>query len=381
MSMEQARPAADRSRMHNGTSVPKGWLATPLGNVATFQRGFDLPTRQRCNGSVPVVSSAGITDHHNASMVASPGVVTGRYGTIGELFYVATPFWPLNTTLFVRDFHGNDPRFVYYALQRFDFKTFSGKSGVPGVNRNELHRESITVPRGVSEQRAIADALGDVDALLDALDQLVDKQRALKQAAMQQLLTGRTRLPGFTGESMVLGVAELERRGFLKLGRGQVISRKNIDARPGNYPIYSSSIHNDGVFGRYGDFMFDEELVTWSIDGGGDFFYRAKHRFSVTNVCGFVRVDTSRIDYRYLAAELQVLHGRKNFDYQSKAHPSVVRKEYELRLPPLAEQTAIAAVLSDMDAEVAALEARRAKTCDLKQAMMQELLTGKTRLV
>ena len=231
------------------------------------------------------------------------------------------------------------------------------------------------------EQRAIATALSDVDGLLGGLDRLIAKKRDLKQAAMQQLLTGQTRLPGFHGEWEVNTVAELEKHKLVKLSRGQVISKKDIDNTPGEYSIYSSSIHNDGLFGRYGDFMFDEELITWSVDGGGNFFHRRKHKFSVTNVCGFMRVDTSRIDYRYFAAELQLLHSRKSFDYQSKAHPSVVRKEYEVQLPPLPEQTAIAEVLTEMDGELAVLTQRWEKTRALKQAMMQELLTGRTRLV
>jgi type I restriction enzyme S subunit len=231
------------------------------------------------------------------------------------------------------------------------------------------------------EQRAIATALSDVDALLAALDRLIAKQRDLKQAAMQQLLTGQTRLPGFTGKWEIQTVAELEKRKLVRLSRGKVISKKDIESTPGDFPIYSSSVHNNGLFGRYGDFMFDEELITWSVDGGGHFFHRPKHKFSVTNVCGFMRVDTSLISYRFFAAHLQLLHSRKSFDYQSKAHPSVVRKEYQVHLPPLPEQTAIATVLSDMDLELAALEQRRDKTRALKQGMMQELLTGRTRLV
>ena len=231
------------------------------------------------------------------------------------------------------------------------------------------------------EQRAIATALSDVDGLLGGLDRLIAKKRDLKQAAMQQLLTGQTRLPGFHGEWTMNTVAELEEQKLVKLSRGQVISKKDIDNTPGDFPIYSSSIHNDGLFGRYGDFMFDEELITWSVDGGGNFFHRRKHKFSVTNVCGFMRVDASRIDYRFFAAELQLLHSRKSFDYQSKAHPSVVRKEYEVQLPPHPEQAAIAGVLREMDGELAVLEQRREKTRAIKQAMMQELLTGRTRLV
>jgi type I restriction enzyme S subunit len=278
-----------------------------------------------------------------------------------------------------------DTQYLLYALLSEAVQRSISVAGGTGSTVSNLR---IPVLKGLEisapplpEQRAIAEALSDVDGLLGALDRLIAKKRDLKQAAMQQLLTGQTRLPGFHGEWVVKTVAELEKLKLVKLSRGQVISKKDIDRTPGDYPIYSSSIHNDGLFGRYGYFMFDEELITWSVDGGGNFFHRRKHRFSVTNVCGFMRVDTSQIDCRFFAAELQLLHSRKNFDYQSKAHPSVIRKEYEVQLPPLPEQTAIASVLSEMDAELAGLEQRREKTRALKQGMMQELLTGRTRLV
>jgi type I restriction enzyme, S subunit len=254
-------------------------------------------------------------------------------------------------------------------------------TSVAHLGGSRFEQLQLAWPKTEREQCAIAEALSDVDALLDRLNRLIAKKRELKQAAMQQLLTGQSRLPGFNGEWAVRSVAELTERKAIRLSRGRVISQKDIENTPGDFPIYSSSVHNDGLFGRYGEFMFNEELITWSIDGGGDFFYRPKHKFSVTNVCGFISVDTSRISYRYLAARLQLLHSRKKFDYQSKAHPSVVRRDYEVKLPPLPEQGAIAQVLSDMDAEIVAMEQRREKTRSLKQAMMQELLTGKARFI
>ena len=175
------------------------WKAVDFGEVATLQRGYDLPYRSRNPGSVPVVTSSGVGDTHFEARVSGPGVVTGRYGTIGEVFFIREDFWPLNTTLFVKDFHGNDPLFVSYLLRTIDFHSHSGKSGVPGVNRNDLHALTVRVPQSIAEQRAIAGALGDVDALIGALDRLIAKKRDLKQAAMQQLLTGQTRLPGFSG--------------------------------------------------------------------------------------------------------------------------------------------------------------------------------------
>lgn len=177
-----------------------------------------------------------------------------------------------------------------------------------------------------------------------------------------------------------LTLDELEQRGDIRLFRGKVISQKDIDRLPGDYPIYSSSVHCNGLFGRYGAYMFDEELITWSVDGGGHFFHRPRHRFSVTNVCGYLRVRTSSIDYRYLAYQLQHLHSRKVFDYTLKAHPSVIRGSYTVALPSIEEQRAIAEALSDVDGLLGALEALITKKRAIKQAAMQQLLAGKTRL-
>jgi type I restriction enzyme S subunit len=103
------------------------WRHVRLGDVITLQRGFDLPVYDRKPGHVPVVSSSGISGTHAEAKVAAPGVVTGRYGTIGQVFYLREAFWPLNTTLYVKDFKGNDPRYVSYLLRVFDFFAHSDK--------------------------------------------------------------------------------------------------------------------------------------------------------------------------------------------------------------------------------------------------------------
>src|SRR5690242_4366234 len=108
------------------------WRACKLIDVVQLQRGFDLPERLRQAGAVPVIASAGLTGFHSEAKVAGPGVVTGRYGTIGKVFFVEEDFWPLNTTLWVKDFKGADPRFIYYWLQTVDFASVSAKSAVPG---------------------------------------------------------------------------------------------------------------------------------------------------------------------------------------------------------------------------------------------------------
>ena len=140
-----------------------GWQEASLGEVIELKRGYDLPQCKRIPGSVPLVSSAGVTYYHTEAKVRGPGVVTGRYGTLGEVFFVPSDFWPLNTTLYVRDFKGNDPRFISYFLRGLDFSAYSDKAAVPGLNRNHLHQAAVRYPADIAEQRAIAHVLGALD--------------------------------------------------------------------------------------------------------------------------------------------------------------------------------------------------------------------------
>ena len=132
--------------------------------------------------------------------------------------------------------------------------------------------------------------------------------------------------------------------------RGNVISKKDIAICPGDYPIYSSSAVGNGEFGRYGKFMFDEELVTWSIDGGGKFFYRPKARYSVTNVCGYIRNNIPEsINTKFLYYVLSSQWATKSYDYIHKALPSNIVNDYIIPLPPLAEQERIVKILDRFD--------------------------------
>lgn len=126
--------------------VPESWGVLPLGEVITLQRGYDLPEKLRQQGTFPVISSAGIHGTHSEPKTKGPGVVTGRYGSIGKVHYVESDFWPLNTTLFVSDFKDNHPRFITYLLYRLDWGSFNDKTSVPGVNRNLVHMTIIALP-------------------------------------------------------------------------------------------------------------------------------------------------------------------------------------------------------------------------------------------
>jgi len=164
-----------------------------------------------------------------------------------------------------------------------------------------------------------------------------------------------------TGE--VRSLDELIENGVIELTRGKVISRKDIDSCPGHFPIYSSAKENEGKFGEYGRYMFDEDLITWSVDGGGMPFYRPRHKFSVTNVGGVLRIkDQGVLDYQFLHYVLLLRHSETKFDWVRKAHPSVIRKLYrDIPILPLAEQQRIVAILDEAFAGLATATANAKK--------------------
>ena len=160
------------------------WKTTELGNVITLKRGYDLPQQKRKTGLIPIFSSSGVSGSHNTAMVKAPGVITGRYGTIGQVFYADTDFWPLNTTLYVEDFHGNDPQFIYYFLKTLAWEKFTSASAVPGINRNTVHKEIVQIPN-VETQKEIAKYLLMIDKKIRNNEQINDNLYDLLQSVYQ----------------------------------------------------------------------------------------------------------------------------------------------------------------------------------------------------
>ena len=138
------------------------WRATTIGEMVTLQRGFDLPITERKPGNYLVIASTGPVGTHNEAVAQGPGVVIGRSGSLGGGQFIKHDFWPLNTTLWVKDFKGNDPRFCYFLLKSLDLAQFNVGSGVPTLNRNHVHPLPVSLP-SLPEQRAIAHILGTLD--------------------------------------------------------------------------------------------------------------------------------------------------------------------------------------------------------------------------
>ena len=205
------------------------WRACRLGDVFTLKRGHDLPSDSRRDGEIPVVSSSGITGYHSEAKAEAPGVVTGRYGTLGEVFYLERDYWPLNTALYVVDFKGTHPKFAAYFL-KFVLRDYqSDKAAVPGVDRNVLHELKVRCPERES-QEAIA-------SILSAYDDLIENNRrrmALLEESARLLYREwfvRLRFPGHEHTRIVNGIPE----GWERVTVGDYVERGKVHLQTGPF--------------------------------------------------------------------------------------------------------------------------------------------------
>ena len=163
------------------------WEQRKLGDVAPLQRGFDLPVNQMTPGPYPVVMSNGIGGWHSKYMVKGPGVVTGRSGTIGSLHYIEQNFWPHNTSLWVTSFNGNEPRFIYWLYASIGLERFGSGSGVPTLNRNDVHDLRVGFPCDVAEQRRIGTFFSRLDTLITLHQRKYDKLVVFKKSMLEKM--------------------------------------------------------------------------------------------------------------------------------------------------------------------------------------------------
>ena len=176
------------------TERGEGWVETTVGDQLTLQRGFDITKDQQVDGSVPVVSSGGIKSFHNTPMAKAPGVVIGRKGTLGKCFFLDRDYWPHDTTLWVKDFKGNEPRFVYYLLLGLDVKHLDSGTANPALNRNQVHPIKISWPP-VSKQHELIhrfDALSEETQRLESIyQQKLTALDDLKKSLLHQAFSGQ----------------------------------------------------------------------------------------------------------------------------------------------------------------------------------------------
>ncbi len=390
------------------------WAEMLLGDV-TLQRGFDLPSQNRRHGSVPIVSSSGISDYHSEVGVKGPGVVTGRYGTIGKVFLIKEDYWPLNTTLWVKDFQGNDPYFISYLLRTVDFQSCSDKSSVPGVNRNDLHMiQVLLLP--LAEQKAIAAVLGALDDKIELNRQMNATLEAMERALFQSWFVDfdpvRAKLDGHlpagldtATAALFPGLLENSKLGYLPKGwRACTLSdvAKNVsitfDFKRNPEPVF---INTGDVL--EGDFLHSIRRSYSSLPGQAKKSIRPddillseirpmNKRFAYVDfdssdyvvstkfmVIRGVKEIHPRLLYRILTSEETLVEFQLQAESRSGTFPQITFDSINhlpIVLPPMAIQEAFQRAISKMDAQIKANKHHSRSLATLRDTLLLKLLNG-----
>lgn len=321
------------------------WQSCRLGDVLTLKRGHDLPEHSRQEGDVPVVSSSGITGTHNEARATAPGVVTGRYGTIGEVFYLEKDYWPLNTALYVIDFKGNDPRFAAYFLRNVLKGYQSEKAAVPGVDRNVLHEIRVLVP-DLQAQRRIVQILSAYDDLFEnnrrRMALLEESARLLYQEWFIHL-----HFPGHEHARITEGLPEgWERKTLgehITLHYGKALKTdQRID---GEYPVYGSS----GIVGSHEKPLIAGPAIILGRKGNVGSVFWSKKAFHPIDTVYFVAPEQSSLylyqalkHMHFISTDVAVPGLNRDFAYSRTLllPPSKILKAFLDSVDPIYEQMA-----------------------------------------
>lgn len=370
----------------NNQKIPEGWSVKKILDVCPLQRGFDLPEQNIVAGNYPIVYSNGIKGTHNEYKAKAPGVVTGRSGTIGKVTYVEKDYWPHNTSLWVTDFKGNNPKFIFYKIQNLKFAKFNSGSGVPTLNRNDVHIEKILLPP-LQEQEKIAEILGTWDEAIEKLSSLIEQKKLLKKGLMQRLLTGKTRLKGFTQPWKEVKLGEI------------LVERNEYTTQNNQVTILTSS--RKGIF-RQEDY-FDKQVASennigYKILHKYDFTYRAMTDDDVYCFNQLTNEDMGAVSpaYSVFYCEnvpnllIKEILNSKCFGHQllkisqggtRKSLKFSALKTLKIYIPSdINEQQVIAVVLSTADDEISLLNQKLEALKEQKKGLMQQLLTGNIRV-
>ena len=364
--------------------IPEDWEVQKLGSIATFLDGMRRPVkssdRARMKGSIPYYGASGVVDYVDDYIFDEELVLLGEDGenilsrNLPLAFRISGKTWVNNHAHVIRPNSGISIGFLTEYLDSLNYESLNSGTAQPKLNKQKCLQIPVALPESSDEQHAIATALSDADALLDGLDRLIAKKRDLKQAAMQQLLTGKTRLPGFDGEWEVKLMRDLliyERPDHYIVTNTSYLVQGDIPVLTANKAfILGYTTENFGVCTDlpvivFDDFTADSKLATVP--------FKVK-----SSAIKLLRPKNNRVSLKFLFELMQIIRFPVG---EHKRHYISDYQNLELPIPEFDEQLAVDSILSDMDAEITALEARREKTKNLKQAMMQELLTGKTRLV
>lgn len=397
--------------------IPEDWGTASLLAIADCLDNLRVPLndaqRQKMQGDYPYCGANGVLDYVNNFVVdddiilmAEDGGYFDEYASRPIAYRMRGKCWVNNHAHILKARRGHDQGFFFYSLVHKNILPFLASGTRAKLNKSEMEKIIVPVPPTLAEQEAIAEALSDADALIESLVRLITKKRDIKQGAMQELLTARRRLPGFTGKWEMKSLGDL-----FSFSGGYSASRDQLST-DGHCYLHYGDIHKssktyidvhaeaqdiprlDIPLARVasGALLADGDVVF--VDASEDDEGTSKHvvvinKDKATYISGLhtivAKAKTDELAHEYRRYCFQTTAIRQQFLFYSVGTKVTgISKtnipKLTLPVPSIPEQKAIAGILSDMDAELAALEAKLAKAHAIKQGMMQELLTGRIRL-
>ena len=365
--------------------IPVDWEVVKIKDILSLEYGKGLPENKREGDKYPVYGSNGIVGYNKEFLVKGPGIVVGRKGTIGNITWTDKDYWPIDTTYFITiDKNKTNLRWLYYQLLFLKLDQLNAATGVPGLNRNEVLNLNVSHPP-LPEQKKISEVISTVDKAIEQNNEIIEKTKELKFGTMQELLIGKRRLPGFSGEW------EVKKLGNVVNFRNGKAHEKNISEN-GKYVVVNSKfISTEGEVKKFSNSclcpVYKKEIVMVMSDVPNGkaiakcFYIDKDDKYTLNQrICSLKAIE---VDSKFLFYQINRNPYYLTFDDGVKQ--TNLRKEDVLDCPlkfPLTirEQTAIAQVLSNMDAEIEQLEQKLDKYRRIKQGIMQMLLTGRKRV-
>ena len=326
------------------------WQVSPMGKVCTFRKGYGISKENLSSDGTPCILYGELYTTYKTAIAKNIKSKTSLDPTI--LFHskkndviipcsgetaediatsVCIPYDDIllggDLTVIRSDLDGAFLSNQINSVRKYDIARIAQGKSIVHLQADELKKISIAYPT-IDEQQKISGFIDKIDERIEVQNKIISKYETLIKGIRERIVNC-----GWQWKKL----DELIQEGVVRLNRGNIIPKHPKD-NTYKYPVYSSSTQNNGLMGYNDTYMFDKELITWSIDGGGNFFYRKKHKFNVTNVCGIMQVDENVYSYRFIAEMLTYQHSKMKFDYQSKAHPSVISSLYSLPCLPISEQ-------------------------------------------
>ncbi len=366
--------------------IPDDWEVKEIKDFADVTTGDKNTQDAEENGKYPFYVRSPIVERINKFSYDTEGVITAGDGVgTGKVFHYAKGKFGLHQRAYlIYNFKNTDPKYFYYNFSKNFYErvhSMTAKSSVDSVRREMITKMQIPIPPTLAEQQRIAKALSDVDALISTTEKLIQKKKNIKQGTMQNLLTGKKRLPGFAKttnyKQSELGLIpedwEVKSLGeMVKIGHGR--DYKNL--KSGDVPVYGTG----GYMTSVNDFLYEGETVCIGRKGTIDKpQYHSGKIWTVDTL--FYTYDFKSLNPKYLFYKFCLIDWISM--NEASGVPSLTAKNIEdiqIAIPTEEEQTAIANVLSSMDKEIETLNTKLEKYRNLKTAMMQQLLTGKIRL-